>query len=62
MLVKPAPGLALRDPDTMLRVPEEGIEVADHSPLWNRMLAQGDVVRAEAPPAAVATPPSKEPA
>ena len=52
MLVKPAPGLALRDPATMLRVPDEGLEVPDQSPLWNRLLATGDVVRVEAKPAA----------
>lgn len=55
MLVKPAPGISLRDPETKLPVPETGLEVPDHSPLWNRMLADGDVVRV---PAAA----SKEPA
>ena len=54
MLVKAAPGLALRDPETMLRIPDEGIEVCEHSPLWNRMLADGDVVRVEAEPPAPA--------
>ena len=58
MLVKAAPGLVLRDPETRTRIPDEGLQVDDNSPLWNRMLADGDVVKVEAaasPPAA-ATP------
>lgn len=56
MLIKPAPGIKVRDPASRLIVPEAGIEVAEHDTYWIRRLADGDVV--EVKPAA----PSKAPA
>ena len=51
MFVKPAPGRAPRDPRTNLRVPASGLQVPDHDPHWAILLRDGDVVRADAPPA-----------
>ena len=51
MLVKPASGLKLRDPATKLFLGPEGLEVPDDDPLWNRMLADKDVVKVKAPAA-----------
>jgi hypothetical protein len=44
MRVKPAPGLKVRNPETKKLLPLEGIEVADDSILWTKMLNHGDVV------------------
>lgn len=41
--VKPAPGLRLTDPKSMLQVPETGILVT-LSPYWNRRLKDGDAI------------------
>ncbi|RJF81654.1 DUF2635 domain-containing protein [Azospirillum cavernae] len=43
MRVKPAPGVAVRDPDLKDFLPEDGREVPD-TPYWNRLLhVFGDV-------------------
>ena len=59
MRVKPAPGLSVRNPETKLLLPEEGIDVPDDSILWTKILNDGDVVlvTGKAAPAAV---PAKE--
>jgi hypothetical protein len=44
MRVKPAPGLSVRNPETKLLLPEEGIDVPDDSILWTKILNDGDVV------------------
>ncbi|NDV77120.1 DUF2635 domain-containing protein [Burkholderia cenocepacia] len=54
MRVKPAPGLKVRDPHSKKLLPDDGIDVPDDSPVWNRILNDGDVVRDERP--ATATP------
>lgn len=46
MRVKPKPGLLVRDPKTLRPLPPEGREVPE-TPLWQRRLANGDVVRVE---------------
>ncbi|HDR9756520.1 TPA: DUF2635 domain-containing protein, partial [Burkholderia cepacia ATCC 25416] len=45
MRVKPAQGLKVRDPHTKKLLPDDGIDVPDDSPVWNRILNDGDVVR-----------------
>jgi hypothetical protein len=54
MLVKPAPGMKVRDPRSRLVVPELGLEVSASDSYWARRLADGDVVevKPEAPAAA----------
>jgi hypothetical protein len=44
MIVKPAPGLKVRDPLTRQHIPETGVEVSDTDTFWARRLADGDVV------------------
>ena len=44
MIVKPAPGLRVRDPRNMQHIPEEGISVPDGDPFWMRRLADKDVL------------------
>lgn len=44
MRIKPAPGLSVRDPETKLLLPVDGIDVPDDSILWNKILNDGDVV------------------
>ena len=48
MLVKPAPGLVMRDPVTRQFVPEGGLEVSPDDLYWARALRDGDVVDATA--------------
>lgn len=61
MLIKPAPGLRIRDPRSRLHIPELGIEVAEHDTYWVRRLADGDVVlAAPAQPAKTTSPKGKE--
>jgi len=57
MRIKPAPGLSVRNPETKQLLPADGIDVPDDSILWNKILNDGDVVRAQdvKPAAAVAT-------
>jgi hypothetical protein len=43
MKIKPAPGRMVRDPRTMLALPEEGRDVP-RTPFWLRRLRDGDVV------------------
>ena len=47
MIVKPAPGLAVRHPVTKQLLPPEGIKVPDGDIFWTRVLNDGDVVLAE---------------
>lgn len=62
MMVKPAPGRAVRDPVTRQLLPEAGRDVPDNT-FWHRRLRDGDViavddkkqVRAAAKPAPAAT-------
>jgi hypothetical protein len=42
ILVKPAPGLKVRDPDTRLHIPDDGAEVPDTN-YWRRRIKAGDV-------------------
>lgn len=58
MRIKPAPGLQVRDPVTKLLLPEDGIDVPDDSILWNKILNDGDVVRAVATKAFTPTAPA----
>ncbi len=44
MRIKAAPGLSIRNPENMELLPPEGISVSEDSILWNKMLADGDVV------------------
>lgn len=44
MLIKPAPGKAIRNPASRLLIPETGLEVTEHDTYWARRLADGDVV------------------
>lgn len=56
MIVKPKPGLIVRDPDTRQELPPEGRDVPS-STWWMRRLKSGDVVLVLPPP-----PPAPEPA
>jgi hypothetical protein len=59
--VIPAPGLTVRNPETKLLLPPEGIDVPDDSYLWNRILNDGDVQIAKdnEPPPEAETPPAE---
>jgi hypothetical protein len=46
MFVKPQQGVLVRDPDTMLLLPEAGAEVPE-SRYWARRLRDGSVIEAE---------------
>jgi hypothetical protein len=48
--VKPVEGRAVREPHTMILLPDEGAEVRDDDPFWTRRLRDGDVERVEDPP------------
>ena len=48
MIVKPAAGLKVRDPDLKDLLPEEGRNVPD-STYWRRRLRDGDVLITRAP-------------
>jgi Protein of unknown function (DUF2635) len=50
MKVKPAPGRAVRDPNTHGLLPEDGREVNENDLYWARRLRDGDVVPADDPP------------
>ncbi len=50
MKLKPAAGLAVRDPELRDFLPEEGRDVP-RTDYWLRRLADGDVVDPDAPPA-----------
>ncbi len=56
MLVKPAPGLKIRDPDLKDLLPDEGRDVPE-TDYWHRRLRDGDVVLV---PAQAATKPSRK--
>lgn len=60
MLIKPAPGIKVRDPASRLLIPETGLEVAEHNTYWLRRLADGDVVEAKPAPTKAPTSRSKE--
>jgi hypothetical protein len=49
MKVYAVPGRLIRDPRTMLRVTDAGLEVPDFDPWWNGRLADGDI--SKSPPA-----------
>lgn len=53
--VTPAPGLIVRDPNTMQPLPEAGLDL-EKSTHWIRRAKQGDVTIAEIPAAAAAKP------
>lgn len=55
MRVKPAAGLKVRDPHTKKLLPDDGIDVPDDSPVWNRILNDGDVVLVDQPETAKLT-------
>lgn len=72
MKVIPAPGRAVRDPRSMMLLPDEGRDVPEDDPFWNRRIRDGDVTVVEppeqqrgatqakaAPPAAPAQPNAK---
>lgn len=61
MYVKPAPGLAVRDPELRDLLPAEGREVPA-SAYWLRRLRDGDVVEAPRPAPAPARGPAPAPA
>lgn len=48
MFVKPSPGIKVRDPISLLHLPEAGAEVPESS-YWIRRLRSGDVVAVDAP-------------
>jgi Protein of unknown function (DUF2635) len=50
MKVIPAPGKAVRDPRSMILLPEEGRDVPDDDPFWNRRLRDGDATVVVDPP------------
>ncbi|BCQ23156.1 hypothetical protein NK8_12810 [Caballeronia sp. NK8] len=43
MIVKPAPGLKVRHPDTKQFLPPEGLTVPDGDIFWTRVANDGDV-------------------
>ena len=47
MFVKPAPGRAVRDPETGLSIPEGGVRV-EKTQYWLRRLKDGDVEKIHA--------------
>ena len=49
MKVIPAPGRAVRDPRSMMLLPEDGREVSDDDPFWVRRVRDADVTVDEAP-------------
>lgn len=51
MIVKPAPGMQVRDPRSRLHIPEIGVEVSAADTYWARRLADGDVVEVKPAPA-----------
>ena len=59
MRVIPAPGRQVRSPETKLLLPADGIDVPDDSILWNRILRDGDVVKAASAAAAASVKASK---
>jgi hypothetical protein len=44
MIVKPRPGVQVRDPRSRRHIPQTGIEVSDTDTYWVRRLLDGDVV------------------
>ena len=47
MIVRPAPGLKIRDPVSRQHIPDAGVEVPDTDIYWTRRLLCGDVVVVE---------------
>lgn len=60
MIIKPAPGVKVRDPLSLQHIPETGIEVSDTDTYWARRLRSGDVVIASKPAPKPAAPAVKE--
>jgi hypothetical protein len=50
MKVIPAPGRLVRDPRSMMLLPEAGRDVPDDDPFWNRRVRDEDVIVVEDPP------------
>lgn len=48
MIVDPAPGALVRDPDTLLEL-SAGATVDENAPYWARLIADGDLVAPPAP-------------
>lgn len=49
MIVKPAPGIKLRDPVTKQFISDEGHQVDDFDLYWIRRINDGDAVKVDAP-------------
>jgi hypothetical protein len=49
MKIIPAPGKAVRDPRSMMLLPDDGREVPDDDPFWLRRVRDADVTVAGAP-------------
>lgn len=60
MKVTPAAGRAVRDPRSMMLLPDDGREVPDDDPFWLRRVRDGDVTVAEAPPPEQQPAPARE--
>jgi hypothetical protein len=56
MIVKPAPGLKVRDPVKKDFLPETGRTVSETDLYWNRRLRDGDVVLVTPTPTPAAAP------
>lgn len=52
MIVKPAPGIKLRDPVTKQFIPDGGHTVDDFDLYWIRRINDGDAIRVDAAAAA----------
>lgn len=61
MLVKPAPGRKVRDPQSKQHIPETGVDVSESDTYWARRLLDGDVVVVKPEPVTkTASPKGKE--
>jgi hypothetical protein len=47
VIVKPAPGVKVRDPVSRQHIPEAGYQVSDTDTYWRRRLMAGDVIEVE---------------
>ena len=59
MYVKPAPSVKVRDPQSMLHLPDAG-QIVESNSYWLRRLADGDVIVTTPPAEPRATAKSKE--
>jgi hypothetical protein len=60
MIVKPAPGRAVRDPRSMALLTEDGRDVNERDPFWARRLRDKDVVEATGDTQPVQKPAARE--